>query len=412
MLAKQKLSLHAVEFMCLYICRHRRTYFYDQFLLDIRMVMYWCVYWSIWPLYDAHKSRFLAQGYAFAANIQISSLNQVTHVFPNCIELLPLCCLHVQKRSKGRLCWFVALCSVAPPSENWTLPAVWSWLRRPLSIWRPPDALSISDEIGWLKSMARFTSPLSSHKKRLWKSSPRFGSQPSLPRSPPNCSPAKAHGWSQKLCKSWTSVILTAKFPLTQIHSKTLKIQQIPHHFPCLFLQIRYLCRRLQMQKIKQCLSLQCILLWCSLRWPFVLTILPTRGVDVPSNGQQHAAQWSRNPWCPWNFDVLFVQDTVAMNHVYIRIRMYSSWTYIAYKYGEVIHTTYIPGIWRFQTWEHHKQMVYTCYIPGIYCENRLWEPRTPFAQNDALWKWWCTFIQMWYQYSHWNVCVCVMSCW
>ena len=109
------------------------------------------------------------------------------------------------KRNQGWLCWFVALCSVAPPSANWTLPAVSSWLRRPLSIWRPSDALSsqhlstrsngISDEIAWLKSMARFTSPLSSHQKRLWKSSPRFGfhcdsaSQPSLPQSPPDLSP-------------------------------------------------------------------------------------------------------------------------------------------------------------------------------------------------------------------------------
>ena len=99
MLAKQELSLQAVECMCLKYCRHRRTYFYDQFLLDIRihLVMHWCVYWSIWLLYDAHQSRFLAEGYAFAGNIQISILSQVTHVFSNRIELLPLCCLHVRK---------------------------------------------------------------------------------------------------------------------------------------------------------------------------------------------------------------------------------------------------------------------------------------------------------------------------
>ena len=60
--------------------------------------------------------------------------------------------------------------------------------------------------------------------------------------------PAQAHGWSKTnnikpcRCKSWTSVILTAKLPLTQIHSKTLKIQHIPHHFPCLLLQICNLC--------------------------------------------------------------------------------------------------------------------------------------------------------------------------
>ena len=46
---------------------------------------------------DAHQSRFLAEGYAFAGNIQISILSQVTHVFSNRIELLPLCCLHIQK---------------------------------------------------------------------------------------------------------------------------------------------------------------------------------------------------------------------------------------------------------------------------------------------------------------------------
>lgn len=39
--------------------------------------MCWRVYWSIWPLYDSHQSRFLAEGQAFAANIHISSLNQI-----------------------------------------------------------------------------------------------------------------------------------------------------------------------------------------------------------------------------------------------------------------------------------------------------------------------------------------------
>ena len=94
-----------------------------------------------------------------------------------------------KKRSQRRLCWFVALCSVAPPSANSTYPAIASSLRRPLS---------------------------------------------SLP-------PAQAHGWSKTnnikpcTCKSWISVILTAKLPLTQIC-------QIPHHFPCLLFQICNLC--------------------------------------------------------------------------------------------------------------------------------------------------------------------------
>ena len=128
-----------------------------------------------------------------------------------------------------------------------------------LPIWRPSDALSsqhlsdpsngISDKIGRLKSM-----PTKSKS-----SSPRFGShcdsasEPSLPQSPPKFSPAKEHGWSKTKnisdknsticrCNSWNSAIPTAKLPLTQIHSKTLKIQHIPHHFPCLLLQIRDLC--------------------------------------------------------------------------------------------------------------------------------------------------------------------------
>ena len=45
-------------------------------------------------------------------------------------------------------------------------------------------------------------------------------------------------------CNSRNLAIPTAKLPLTQIHSKTLKIlvQHIPHHFPCLLLQIGNLC--------------------------------------------------------------------------------------------------------------------------------------------------------------------------
>ena len=66
------------------------------------VAMHWCVYWSIWPLYDAHKSRFLAEGYTCAANIQISSFNQATHVCANHIELLPLCCLHIQIKEPAK----------------------------------------------------------------------------------------------------------------------------------------------------------------------------------------------------------------------------------------------------------------------------------------------------------------------
>ncbi len=174
--------------------------------------------------------------------------------------------LPAPKRSQQRL-WFVALCSVAPPSVNWTLPAVFSWLQRPLSIWRPSDALSshlsarsngISDSNQWHVLTLRWA-PTKRCKKRLWKSSPRFGShcdsvsQPSLPQSPPNLSPAKAHSWSKtknisdknetmQVQESDWKVIPTAKLPPTQTHSKTLKMQHIPHHFPCLLLQICNLC--------------------------------------------------------------------------------------------------------------------------------------------------------------------------
>ena len=194
-LAKQKLSLHTVEFMCLKILSAtphllawsisaRHPYTYGNAL--------------VWRFCRKHPNFNLKPSYACL----LESYWVASFVLPA-----------RPKRNQRWLCWFVALCSVAPPSANWTLPAVSSWLRRPLSIWRPSDALSshlstrsngISGELGWLKSMARFTPPLSSHKKAtlevltsLWLSLRFSVSAVFATVSPKPFTCAKEHGWSK-----------------------------------------------------------------------------------------------------------------------------------------------------------------------------------------------------------------------
>ena len=186
MLAKQKPSLLTVEQMFYKYCRHGGTYFYDQFLPDIHIHGTKQINTRSGPQHVNTRRELVfhtTSRVEFRGRASIySNLVTVWLCTGVYIDQSDRCMMHINhaswrlrfcrnpnfkkpsyaclresywaasfvlpapKRSQQRL-WFVALCSVAPPSVNWTLPAVFSWLQRPLSIWRPSDALSSQLEV-------------------------------------------------------------------------------------------------------------------------------------------------------------------------------------------------------------------------------------------------------------------------